>query len=106
MFVSCNEQSVNINKGKILGTTKKAKCSKYCTLHSGREEYEVLLCPSLARLLGLGMDGRSGPLGKFIKQCISQELLEPRLMYSAKCGEKREGRVKLEGGRGGPGRRH
>ena len=49
---------------------------------------------------------RSGPLGKFIKQCISQELAEPTLksdVYSAKCGE-REGRIRTEGGRGGPGR--
>ena len=50
--------------------------------------------------------GWSGPLGKFIKQCISQELAEPTLksdVYSAKCGE-REGRIRTEGGRGGPGR--
>ena len=94
LFGGCNEQSININKRKILGTTKKGKMQQILHNAPGRREerYEVLPCPSLGRLLGLGMD-RSGPLGKFIKQCISQELAKLRLnlVVSAKCGEKKGG---------------
>ena len=84
LFAGCNEQSININKRKIVGTTKKGKMQQM--LHNAPrrrgERYEVLPCPCPRQVIRI----RSGPLGKFIKQCISQELARLRLLVlSAEC---------------------